>query len=157
MADIIAECDVCISTAAIPGRKSPVLITEDAVERMAPGSVIVDLAAERGGNCELTKAGEVEVQHGVTICGPTNLPSQAPNHASQMFARNVTSFLELMIKDGNVDIDLKDEILHDTLAAKDGQVQNQRLRDMLDLGPLTLPPTSPPADHLAGDANETTG
>ena len=156
LADIIADCDVCISTAAIPGRKSPLLITEDAVERMAPGSVIVDLAAERGGNCELTKAGEVEVQHGVTICGPTNLPSQAPNHASQMFARNVTSFLELMIKDGNVDIDLKDEIVRDTLAAKDGQVQNQRLRDLLDLGPLTLPATTPPVDHLAGDANETT-
>lgn len=150
LADIIADCDVCISTAAIPGRPSPLLITEDAVERMAAGSVIVDLAAERGGNCALTQAGEVCVERGVTICGPTNLPSEAPNHASQMLGRNLENFLKLLVQDGKVDIDLKDEILRDTLATKDGQVQHERLREILGLGPLTLPAASPPADHLAG-------
>ena len=152
LAEVVAECDVCISTAAIPGRPSPLLVTADAVQGMAPGSVIIDLAAERGGNCELTQADQVVVEHGVTICGPTNLPSEAPQHASQMFAKNIATFLALLIKDGQLDIDLSDEIIRDTLAAKDGQVQHERLREMLELGPLTLPATTPPADHLAEDA-----
>lgn len=151
LAEVIADCDVCITTAAIPGRPSPLLVTADAVERMAPGSVIVDLAAERGGNCALTKADQTIVEHGVTICGPTNLPSEAPQHASQMFAKNVATFLALLIKDGELDIDFKDEIIRETLAAKDGQVQNERLRNMLDLGPLALPPTPAPPDHLASE------
>lgn len=153
LAEIIGECDVCISTAAIPGRPSPLLVTAGAVERMPVGAVIVDLAAERGGNCELTKADEQVVEHGVTILGPTNLPSEVPQHASQMYAKNLVTLLQLLIKEGQVDIDFKDEIIRDTLAAKDGQVQNSRLRDMLDLGPLTLPEAAPPADHLAGDAS----
>jgi NAD(P) transhydrogenase subunit alpha len=151
LADVVAECDACISTAAIPGRPSPLLITANAVERMATGSVIVDLAAERGGNCELTKADEVVLEHGVTILGPTNLASDVPQHASQMYSKNLVTLLQLLIKEGQVDIDFKDEIIRDTLAAKDGQVQNPRLRDMLNLGPLTLPEAAPPADHLAGD------
>jgi len=151
LANVVAECDVCISTAAIPGKPSPLLVTADAVERMAAGSVIVDLAAERGGNCELTKADEVVVEHGVTILGPTNLPSEVPQHASQMYAKNLVTLLQLLIKEGEIDIDFKDEIIRETLAAKDGQVQNQRLRDMLELGPLTLPTEAPPADHLAGE------
>ena len=153
LADIIAECDVCISTAAIPGRPSPLLVTADAVRRMRSGSVIVDLAAERGGNCELTQADQTTVESGVTILGPTNLPSEVPQHASQMYAKNLVTFLLHMTKEEKLDIDFKDEIIRDTLAAKDGQVQNQRLRDMLDLGPLTNPESSPPIDHLAsGDA-----
>ncbi len=151
LADIIAHCDVCISTAAIPGRPAPLLITEDAVERMRAGSVIVDLAAERGGNCALTQADQTVVASGVTILGPTNLPSEVPLHASQMLGKNLVQFLLLLTQDGQIDIDLKDEVLRDTLAAKDGQVQNQRLRDMLDLGPLVLPATTPPDHHLATD------
>ena len=149
LADVIAECDVCITTAAIPGKPSPLLVTKNAVERMKPGSVIVDLAAERGGNCELCQADQVVVEHGVTILGPTNLPSEVPQHASQMYAKNLATFLLLLTKDGKLEIDLKDEVVRDTLAAKDGQVQNQRLRDMLGLEPLVLPDASPPDNHLA--------
>ncbi len=153
LADIVAECDVCIATAAIPGRPSPLLVTADAVRRMRSGSVIVDLAAERGGNCELTQADQIVVEHGVTILGPTNLPSEVPQHASQMVAKNLVTFLLHLTNEGKLDIDFKDEIIRDTLAAKDGQVQNQRLRDILELGPLTLPATTPPIDHLAsGDS-----
>ncbi|MAT68414.1 MAG: NAD(P)(+) transhydrogenase (Re/Si-specific) subunit alpha [Planctomycetaceae bacterium] len=151
LADVIADCDVCISTAAIPGRPSPLLITDNAVERMRPGSVIVDLAAERGGNCGLTCADQTTVVHGVTILGPTNLPSDVPQHASQMFAKNVATLLGLLVKEGRVDVDLNDEVIRDTLAAKDGQVQSQRLRDMLDLGPLLLPPGQAADNHLAGE------
>ena len=93
MAQTVAASDVCITTAAIPGKKSPVLMTADAVRGMAPGSVIVDLAAERGGNCELTRPDETVVENGVTILGPTNLPSEVPNHASQMYAKNLTNFV----------------------------------------------------------------
>ncbi len=149
LADIIADCDVCITTAAIPGRPSPLLVTADAVRRMRRGSVVVDLAAERGGNCELTVADEVVVENGVTLLGPTNLSSEIPQHASQMYAKNLVTFLLHMTTDGKLDIDLKDEIVCDTLAAKDGQVQSARLRDLLGLDPLVLPEATPPADHLA--------
>ncbi|MCA9259044.1 MAG: hypothetical protein KDA61_07585, partial [Planctomycetales bacterium] len=152
LANVVAECDVCIATAAIPGRPSPLLITAQAVERMAPGSVIVDLAAERGGNCELTQADRTIVAHGVTIMGPTNLASEAPQHASQMYAKNLATFLDLLIRDGAVDVNFNDEVIRDTLAAKDGQVQNQRLRDMLNLGPLALPPGEAAPDQLAGNS-----
>jgi NAD(P) transhydrogenase subunit alpha len=151
LAIVASECDVCICTAAIPGKRSPILLTASAVERMRPGSVIVDLAAERGGNCELTLANETVVTHGVTIMGPTDLVSEAPQHASQMYAKNLATFLLLMTKKGEFQIDLKDEVVRETLVAKDTQVQNQRLRDMLHLGPLVLPPAAPPIDHLAGN------
>ena len=127
------------------------MVTADAVCRMRRGSVFVDLAAERGGNCELTVADEIVVEGGVTLLGPTNLPSEVPQHASQMYAKNLVTFLLHMTKDEKLDIDLKDEIIRDTLAAKDGQVQNDRLRDMLGLEPLVLPETSPPIDHLANE------
>jgi len=155
LADIIADCDVCISTAAIPGRPSPLLVTADAVRRMRRGSVVVDLAAERGGNCELTQADQTVNENGVTILGPTNLSSEVPQHASQMYAKNLVTFLLHMTKDEELDIDLKDEIVRDTLAARDGQVQNGRLRDMLGLEPLVMPETTPPIDHLAdsGDSS----
>lgn len=152
LAIVASECDVCISTAAIPGKPAPLLLTADAVHKMRPGSVIVDLAAERGGNCALTKPDEVVIENGVTILGPTNLASEVPQHASQMYAKNVVTFLLHLAKKGEIDIDFKDEIIRETLAAKDGQVQNQRLRDILELGPLTLPPSSPPADHLASNS-----
>jgi len=149
LADIVAQCDVCITTAAIPGKPSPLLVTADGVRRMRPGSVIVDLAAERGGNCELTKPDEVVVDNGVSILGPTNLASEVPQHASQMYAKNLVTFLVNLTKDGQLDIDLNDEVIRDTLVAKDGQVQNEGLREMLGLEPLVLPSTSPPIDHLA--------
>jgi NAD(P) transhydrogenase subunit alpha len=149
LAAIVGGSDVVITTAAIPGRPSPLLVTAEAVRKMPRGSVIVDLAAERGGNCELTRADETVVEGGVTILGPTNLPSEIPQHASQMFAKNVVTLLQLLTKGGELVIDLKDEVVRDTLAAKDGQVQNARLRETLGLGPLVLPPQPAPATHLA--------
>lgn len=149
LADVVAGCDVVITTAAIPGRQSPLLVTAAAVRRMAPGSVVVDLAAERGGNCELTKADETVVDGGVTILGPTNLPSDVPQHASQMFAKNVVTLLQLLTKNKEIEIDLKDEVIRETLAAKDGQVQTPRIRDTLGLGPLLLPPAEAGANLLA--------
>ena len=149
LAAVVAGCDVVIATAAIPGKPSPLLVTADAVRRMAPGSVIVDLAAERGGNCELTRTDETVIENGVTILGPTNLASEVPHHASQMFAKNAVTLLQLLTQKGELVIDLKDEVIRETLAAKDGQVQPPRLRAMLNLGPLVLPPEPAPINHLA--------
>lgn len=150
MASTVALSDVCITTAAIPGKKSPVLVTADAVRGMAPGSVIIDLAAERGGNCELTKADEVVVENGVTILGPTNLPSEVPAHASQMYAKNLANFVQLLARDGKVNLNLEDEVVRETLASHRGEVVNPRLRELLQLPPLATPqPGAPPVDHLA--------
>lgn len=150
MAQTVAASDVCITTAAIPGKKSPVLVTADAVRGMAPGSVIVDLAAERGGNCELTKADELVVENGVTILGPTNLPSEVPAHASQMYAKNLTNFVQLISRDAKVHLNLEDQVVRETLAAHRGEVVAPRMREMLGLAPLEAPPPgSPPIDHLA--------
>lgn len=150
MARVVAASDVCITTAAIPGKPSPRLITAEAVRGMAPGSVIVDLAAERGGNCELTKADEIVVENGVTILGPTNLPSDVPTHASQMLAKNLTNFLKLITRDGQFHLNLEDEVVRETLAAHRGQVVSGQVRELLGLAPLQTPPAgSPPVDHLA--------
>lgn len=128
MAGVVAESDVVITTAAIPGRKSPVIVTTAMVERMAPGSVVVDLAAERGGNCELTKAGETVFHRGVTILGPVNLPATVPYHASQMFARNVQTLLQhLVAKDGTLKIDLADEITAGTLVCDGGRIRHPQV------------------------------
>ncbi|MBC8355836.1 MAG: Re/Si-specific NAD(P)(+) transhydrogenase subunit alpha [Planctomycetes bacterium] len=143
MASVVAESDVVITTAAIPGKQSPLLITADAVKGMAPGGVIVDLATERGGNCELSQADTRVVEHGVTILGPTNLPSEIPNHASQMYSNNVTKFLLNLIKDGNVELNLEDEIIRDTLVAHEGQLLNARMRDILGMEPLPVPEPMP--------------
>lgn len=139
MAQVVAESDVVITTAAIPGKPSPRLITAEAVAGMQPGSVIVDLAAERGGNCELTVADERVVQHGVTLLGPTNLPADVPYHASQMFAKNVATFLVHLLKDGQPHLDLQDEITRETLLTQHGQVIHPRLRELLGLEPLSSP------------------
>ena len=136
MAKEVAGSDVVITTAAIPGRKSPVLITADAARGMPPGSVIVDLAAERGGNCELTQGGEEVVDSGVTILGPLNLPSTLPYHASQMYAKNLSTFLLHLVEDGQIKLDMADQITADTLISKDGDVVHARLRDILGLEPL---------------------
>ncbi len=133
MTKVVADSDVVIATAAIPGRKSPLLVTEEAVKLMAPGSVIVDLAAERGGNCELTKADEEIVVHNVKILGPTNLPSTIPYHASQMYSKNVLTYLRHLIKDGEVVFDMADEITLDTVVTQGGEVVQARVREMMGL------------------------
>jgi NAD(P) transhydrogenase subunit alpha len=133
---VIAESDVVITAAVIPGKKSPVLVTKEMVAGMAPGSVLVDLAAERGGNCELTRAGEKIVEHGVTLIGWFNLASTVPYHASQMYARNLTAFLLHLVKDGKLKLDTSDEIIRDTLLTHGGQVVNARLREFFSLPAL---------------------
>ncbi|MDP9339775.1 MAG: Re/Si-specific NAD(P)(+) transhydrogenase subunit alpha [Acidobacteriota bacterium] len=130
---VIAESDVVITAAVIPGKKSPVLVTKEMVAGMASGSVLVDLAAERGGNCELTRAGEQILEHGVTLIGWFNLASTVPYHASQMYARNLTAFLLHLVKDGKLQLDTKDEIIRDTLLTYGGQVVNARLREFFSL------------------------
>jgi H+-translocating NAD(P) transhydrogenase subunit alpha len=133
---VIAENDVVITAAVIPGKKSPVLVTKEMVAGMAPGSVLVDLAAERGGNCELTRGGEKISVNGVTIIGVYNLASTVPYHASQMYARNLTAFLLLLVKDGKLQIDAKDEIIRETLLTQSGEVVNARLREFFQLPAL---------------------
>ena len=133
---VIAESDAVITTAVVPGKKAPVLVTESMVQGMAPGSVILDLAAERGGNCELTRRGETVVFHGVTIIGPVNLASGAPYHASQMYARNLTSFLTNLIKDGKLRPPESDEIIRETLLTEGGEVVNVRVRELLGMPAL---------------------
>jgi NAD(P) transhydrogenase subunit alpha len=128
MSKVVAGSDVVITTAAIPGKRSPVLVTGEMVQGMAPGSVIVDLAAERGGNCELTRADETVAVHGVTILGPTNLPASVPFHASQMYSKNITTFLTHLVKDGALALDPNDEIVKETLVTKDGAVVHERVR-----------------------------
>lgn len=130
---VIATSDVVISTAAVPGKKAPILITAEMVGAMAPGSVIVDLAAERGGNCELTKSGHTIVMHGVTIHGPENLPSTVPFHASQMYAKNVATFLLHLVKKGEIQIDMNDEITKETMLTRNGEVVQPRIREVLGL------------------------
>ncbi len=133
---VIAESDVVISTAVIPGKRAPLLVTKEMVQGMAPGSVIVDLAAERGGNCELTKPGEVIVEHGVTIYGTLNVASTVPYHASQMYAKNVTAFLINLVKDGKINLNVNDEIVRDTLLTQGGEVVNGRVREFHQLPAL---------------------
>ncbi|HEX9122631.1 MAG TPA: Re/Si-specific NAD(P)(+) transhydrogenase subunit alpha [Actinomycetota bacterium] len=132
MTQVVASSDVVITTALIPGKKAPVLITAEAVAGMQPGSVIVDCAAERGGNCELTRANKrVVTENRVTILGPTNLPSSIPYVASQMYSKNVTSFLTHVFKDGTLDIDLEDEIVKGTLVTRGGEIVHKRVRESL--------------------------
>jgi NAD(P) transhydrogenase subunit alpha len=122
MLKCVAAADVVITTALVPGQRAPVLITEEMVRVMRPGSVIVDLASEQGGNCALTEPGEEVVKHGVVIAGPTNLPSTVPFHASQMYARTVTSFLMHLIKDGEIALDLNDELTSGPLLTHRGEI-----------------------------------
>jgi NAD(P) transhydrogenase subunit alpha len=136
MLRVVAASDVVITTALIPGKKAPILVTREMVEGMTPGSVIVDLAAERGGNCALTRPDEMVVHNGVTIVGPSNPAALVPNHASQMYAKNIVTFLNhLLGKDGAkkpaLELDLSDEITRETLLTRDGQVVHGRIKDLL--------------------------
>lgn len=122
MTKVVAANDIVITTAAIPGRKAPILITADMVKGMQPGSVIVDLAAERGGNCELTKAGETVIEYGVQILGPANMPADVPYHASQMYSKNLANFVSLLVKDGAMQVDSDDEIIKTTMITHNGNI-----------------------------------
>jgi NAD(P) transhydrogenase subunit alpha len=135
---IVAESDVVITAAVIPGKKSPILVTHEMIQGMAPGSVIFDLAAERGGNCELTRTGQTVVEHGVTIIGAINLASGVPYHASQMYARNVTAFLLHLVKNGQLQLNLEDEIIRETLVTHNGEVVNERVREFFST-PVSTP------------------
>ncbi|HEX2054472.1 MAG TPA: Re/Si-specific NAD(P)(+) transhydrogenase subunit alpha [Actinomycetota bacterium] len=152
MMEVVMRSDVVITTAAIPGRKSPVLITKEMVEKMQPGSAIVDLAAERGGNCELTRANETLLVNGVTIMGPTNLPATVPYHASSMYAKNLVTFLTHLVKDGAFKWDMEDQITVETLLARDGEVVLPRLREALGLGAATAATAETPGPAPAGTA-----
>lgn len=131
MTQVVAESDVVITTALIPGKKAPILITEEMVKGMSPGSVIVDLAAEGGGNCELTKSGETIEVHGVKIIGIENLASTIPHHASQMYAKNLTAFLNILVENGELNINMDDDIIKDTLLTYKGEVVNPRVKELL--------------------------
>jgi proton-translocating NAD(P)+ transhydrogenase subunit alpha len=129
----VAESNVVITAAVVPGKKSPVLVTKEMVAKMAPGSVIVDLAAERGGNCELTRPGEKVLEHGVTIVGWYNLASAVPYHASQLYARNVSAFLAHLVRDKKLNLNLEDEIVRETLVTHGGEIVNKRVREFFKL------------------------
>jgi H+-translocating NAD(P) transhydrogenase subunit alpha len=137
---VVAESDVVITTAVIPGRKSPVLVTRDMVAHMAPGSVVVDLAAERGGNCEATRAGEKITENGVSVVGWINLAGTVPYHASQMYSRNLTNFLLHLCKEGKLQLDLNDEITRSTLVTQGGEIVNKQVRDFYSLPALAAKP-----------------
>ncbi len=136
MTEVVAESDIVITTAAVPGATAPVLVTGEAVRRMRPGSVIVDLAAETGGNCEFTRPGETVDVGGVTILGPLNLASTIPFDASHMYARNIAAFLGIMHQDGVLHVDLDDQILRDSLVTHDGDVAHSKVRELLELPTL---------------------
>lgn len=131
MAAVLKEQDVVITTAAVPGKKAPVLISREMVHAMTPGSVIVDLAAERGGNCEVTQPGETILERGVTVLGPVNLPSTVPHHSSLMYGRNIVTFLGNLVKDGQLNIDLNDEITRETLVTRSGEIVHPKVQALL--------------------------
>ena len=134
---VVGESDVVITAAVIPGKKSPVLVTEDMVKGMAPGSVLVDLASERGGNCEITEMGKIAVKHSVTLIGTINVASGVPYHASQMYAKNITNFLTHLVKEGKLQLNLEDEITRETLVTRGGEIVNPRVREFFKLPSLT--------------------
>jgi H+-translocating NAD(P) transhydrogenase subunit alpha len=134
MLKVVAGADVVIPTALVPGKRAPILITEEMVQAMRPGSVVVDLAAEQGGNCAITEPGKEVVKHGVTIIGPANIASTVPFHASQMYARTVTSYLLHLAKDGQLKLDLNDELTRGPLVTRDGQVVHEVVKNTIAAG-----------------------
>ncbi len=131
LTEVIREQDVLITTAAVPGRKAPVLVTREMAEAMQPGSVIVDIAAERGGNCELTVAGETVIHRGIHVLGPVNLPSDVPYHASQMFSSNVTALVKLLFPKGQLALNLEDEVIRESLVTHAGKVVHAKVRELI--------------------------
>ena len=136
LTEVLREQDVVITTAAVPGKKAPILVTKEMASAMAPGSVIVDIAAERGGNCELTRPGETVVHQGITILGPLNIPSTIPFHASQMYASNIVSFLKLMVQKGEFKLNREDEIIRETLVTHGNEVVQARVIEAMGLSPV---------------------
>jgi len=136
MLKAVSESDVVITTAGVPGKKAPVLVTRAMVEAMKPGSVVVDLMAEHGGNCEATRAGETVAVGAASVIGPVNVVSSLGAHASQMFSRNALSFLKIIVKKGELTLDTSDEIIREVLVARGGAVVQPRVREVLGLGPL---------------------
>ncbi len=139
MAHSVSEADIVISTAAVPGKKAPILISDDMVAGMEAGSIVVDLAASRGGNCSLTRPDEVVVHQGVTILGPTNLTATLPVHASQMYANNMVNVLKHLVKNGQCLLDLQDQITREMLVMREGVILNPRVRELLGLPELESP------------------
>jgi H+-translocating NAD(P) transhydrogenase subunit alpha len=131
LTDVIREQDVLITTAAVPGRKAPILVTAQMAEAMQPGSVIVDIAAERGGNCELTVPGQTITHNGVTVMGPLNVPSMVPYHASQMFGSNITAFAKLLFKDGAFTLNREDEIIRESLVTFESKIVHPRVIEVV--------------------------
>ena len=142
---VVADSDIVICTALIPGQKAPVLVTADMVRRMRPGSVIVDLATERGGNCEGSRPDETVVVDGVTILGPTNLPADVPFHTSQLYSKNIVTFLTHLVKSGLPAVAADDEICRDTLVARGGELVHPKVRERAGLPPLDPPPSPQPS------------
>jgi NAD(P) transhydrogenase subunit alpha len=136
LTEVIREQDVVITTAAVPGQKAPILVTAEMASALQPGSVIVDIAAERGGNCELTHPGQTVVHQGISILGPVNIPSSIPYHASQMYGSNVTAFLKIMVKKGELAVDRNDEIIRETLVTHGNEIVNARVAERLGLAPV---------------------
>ena len=136
LTEVIREQDVVITTAAVPGQKAPILVTAEMASALQPGSVIVDIAAERGGNCELTHPGQTVVHQGISILGPVNIPSSIPYHASQMYGSNVTAFLKIMVKKGELAVDRNDEIIRETLVTHGNEMVNARVAERLGLAPV---------------------
>jgi NAD(P) transhydrogenase subunit alpha len=132
VADTIADSDVVLTTAQVPGKKAPLLVSDETIARMHPGSVIVDVAAEQGGNCEGTEAGKDVVRHGVTIIGPVNLPSSVPVHASQLYAKNIASLLKYIMPDGNLNLDWDDEIVSQSCITHQGEIVNPKVRELVE-------------------------
>jgi H+-translocating NAD(P) transhydrogenase subunit alpha len=137
MTNVLREQDVVIATAAVPGKRAPILITAEMVDAMCPGAVIADIAAERGGNCELTRSGETVIHNRVTILGPLNLPSLVPYHASQMYSSNMAAFLRLLVRDGALNVNLEDQIVRETLVTHGGRIVNARIAELVAEGTLT--------------------
>ena len=156
MAKTVAASDVIITTAQVQGTKAPQIITTEMIKGMAPGSVIVDLAAEQGGNCEPTVAGETVDVDGVSVIGVVNLPGEIPVHASQLFGKNVANFMGLMVVDGKIDIDVDDDVIRDSVVARGGDVVNNRVREALGLEPLPEPepPAPEPEPEAEADTSE---
>jgi H+-translocating NAD(P) transhydrogenase subunit alpha len=148
--DLIAKtartADVIITTAQIPGRRAPLLLRRDAVENMRPGTILVDLAAAGGGNCELTRPGETQVHNGVTLFAPLNLPVTVPGHASQLYSRNVSNFLALLVKDGALRLDFEDEIIRGSCVAHQGKPVNPRVAEALEI--RTAANRAPSTEHV---------
>lgn len=153
MAKTVAASDVVITTAQVQGSKAPVIITTEMVKGMSPGSVIVDLAAEQGGNCEPTVAGEVVDVDGVKVIGVVNLPGDIPVHSSQLFGKNVANFLGLMVVDGRLDVGVDDDVIKESVVAAGGDVVNNRVREALGMDKLPEPePPAPDPEPAADDA-----